>query len=201
MQIFDTIDDKKLVSLLNDGAIGVLPTDTIYGVVARAADEAAVARLYELKQREKKPGTIIAASTEQLVELGLKARYLKAVEQYWPNPVTIIIPTGPAVPYLQLGVYSLAVRIPSDAAVHALLQKTGPLVTSSANHPGKPPANTIAEAQAYFNGGVDFYVDGGDLSERKASTIIRMVDDAVEVVREGSVTIDEETGRIINEVR
>jgi L-threonylcarbamoyladenylate synthase len=189
--------DPALIEQIKSGAIGVLPTDTVYGVVALAADESAVGRLYQLKHREKKPGTLIAASIDQLVELGLKARYLKAVEQYWPNPLTIIIPTGPALQYLQLGVYSLAVRIPSDEAVHALLEKTGPLLTSSANHPGELPANTIAEAQTYFDDKVDFYVDGGDLSGREASTIIRMVDDAVEVLRAGSIKIDEETGSII----
>lgn len=188
---------NDIPKLLKDGKIGVLPTDTVYGLVCRAADQAAVERLYKLKQREQKPGTIIAASVEQLVELGLKARYLKAVESYWPNSITIIIPTGFDLPHLHQGKGALAVRIPKSSDFTKLLEKTGPLLTSSANHPGEKPANTIQEAKQYFGDQVDFYVDGGDLSDRQASTIIRVVDDAVEVLRKGAVTIDETTGEIL----
>ena len=173
------------------GAVGVLPTDTVYGLVARAADQAAVGRLYELKLREGKPGTIIAASIDQLVELGIKYRYLKAVEQFWPGAVSVIIPCAdPNLAYLHLGKQSLAVRIPGDDKLRKLLLRTGPLLTSSANHPGEPTAATIAKAEAYFAKLVDFYVDGGDLSEHQPSTIIRVVDDAIEVIRPGAVTIN-----------
>jgi len=57
--------------------------------------------------------------------------------------------------------------------------------------PGESPANIVAEAQAYFGDAVDFYVDGGDLSGAAPSTIIRIVDDAVEVLREGAVKIND----------
>ncbi len=188
---------KEIIKKLQRGAIGVMPTDTVYGVVCQAADHVAVERLYALKKREQKPGTVIAASVEQLVELGIKARYLKAVEQYWPGAITIVVPAeSPALNYLHMGKWSLGVRIPADTKLVKLLQQTGPLLTSSANHPGEPPANTIAEAKAYFGDQVDFYVDGGDLSGQQASTVIRIVDDAVEVLRPGAVTIDETTGRI-----
>jgi tRNA A37 threonylcarbamoyladenosine synthetase subunit TsaC/SUA5/YrdC len=90
---------------------------------------------------------------------------------------------------------SLAVRIPAQSEIAELLQKTGPLITSSANHPGEPTANAVDEARKYFGDTVDFYVDGGDLSDHKPSTIIRIVDDAIEVIREGAVKIDE-NGRI-----
>jgi L-threonylcarbamoyladenylate synthase len=190
--VFKTIAEK----LLQTGVVGVIPTDTVYGLVARAADPSAVDRLYELKNRERKPGTLIAASIEQLEELGLKHRYLKAVEQYWPGPLSVIIPCGePSLGYLHQGVMSLAVRIPASSELAELLQKTGPLITSSANHPGEPTANTAGEARNYFGDTVDFYVDGGDLSDHEPSTIIRIVDDAIEVIREGAVKIDE-NGRI-----
>lgn len=176
------------------GTIGVLPTDTVYGVVARAADTAAVQRLYALKSRENKPGTLIAASIDQLVELGFQRRYLTAVEQFWPGAVSVVVPLGPELDYLHQGKYSLAVRIPDDAPLQKLLQRTGPLLTSSANQPAKPPANTIKEAQAYFGDDVDFYIDGGDLSNRESSTVIRIIDDAIEILRAGAVKLDE-TGR------
>lgn len=182
--------------LCKTGAVGVIPTDTVYGLVARAADQEAVERLYQLKNREDKPGTLIAANLEQLEELGLKHRYLKAVEQYWPGAISVIIPCGdPALKYLHCGKMSLAVRIPDQPELLQLLTKTGPLLTSSANHPGEAPANTFEEAQAYFANQVDFYVDGGDLSDRQPSTIIRIVDDAIEIVREGAVKLDESGNR------
>ncbi len=197
MKVFSTLEDDKLITLIKSGAVGVLPTDTVYGLVALAASDDAVKKLYKLKQRDKKPGTLIAASIDQLVALGVKARYLKAVEQYWPNPISVIIPLGTVLPYLHQGLYSLAMRIPADPAVQKLLRSTGPLITSSANHPGDQPANTLEAAQKFFGDAVDFYVDGGDMSSRQASTVIRIVDDAVEVLRKGSMMIDEETGRIM----
>ena len=194
--ILNGLSDPNISELLNNGAIGVLPTDTVYGLACRASDKIAVRHLYKTKLREQKPGTIIAASLEQLVELGLKARYLKAVERFWPNAVTIIIPCTPELNYLDLGLGTLAVRIPNHKTLNTLMKKTGPLLTTSANLPGEPPANTIADARAYFADTVDFYVDGGDLASHQASTIIRIVDDAIEVLRHGQVIIDEETGRI-----
>ena len=189
--MFDDVTDH----LNSAGAIAVIPTDTVYGVVARAADTAAVERLYHLKRREHKPGTLIAASIEQLIVLGIKARYLKAVEQFWPNPISVIIPCGPELEYLHQGVGSLAIRIPKDTILNKLTMATGPLLTSSANQPGEPPATTIDQAKAYFGDAVDRYVDGGDLSSRQPSTIIRVVDDAIEIIREGAVKISE-NGRI-----
>jgi L-threonylcarbamoyladenylate synthase len=185
--MFDDIAQKLMV----DGTVGVIPTDTVYGLVARAGDRTAVQRLYDLKLREGKPGTLIAADIDQFVELGLKARYLKAVEQYWPGAVSVIIPCGPELTYLHEGKFGLAVRIPDHPELLKLLERTGPLLTSSANHPSEPTATTVDEARSYFKDEVDFYVDGGDLSGHQSSTIIRIVDDAIEIIREGTVKIQE----------
>lgn len=193
MNLSKTRDEA--IQILLQGGVGVLPTDTVYGLVARAADQAATDRLYNLKHREHKPGTIVAASIDQLAELGIKRRYLTAVEQWWPNSLSVIIPTGEALEYLHLGLDSLAVRIPKDIALQTVLTETGPLLTSSANQPGEPTANTISDAYRYFGDTVDFYVDGGDLSGHTPSTVVRIVDDAIEVLRPGAVKISE-TGRI-----
>ena len=195
-KIIGSLTDPSVCDLLISGTVGVMPTDTVYGLVCRAADQSAVAKLYKLKSREHKPGTIIAADISQLTDLGIKTRYLKAVEQFWPGAVSVIIPSRD-LDYIHLGVGGIAVRIPQQDMVHELLLQTGPLLTSSANQPGEPPANTISEAQAYFGDSVDFYVNGGDLSGHEPSTVIRVIDDAIEVVRQGAVTIDEQTGRIV----
>lgn len=183
------VNEKQAIAQLTAGGVGVIPTDTVYGLVAKASNEAAVKKLYALKKRESKPGTIIAANINQLVGLGIPRRYLKAVEQFWPNPISIEIPHN--VTYLHQGTGRQAFRIPSDPILIALLEETGPLQTSSANQPGEPPAVTVTEAERYFGNTVDFYVDGGDLSNRKPSTIIRVVDDAIDVIREGAVKIDD----------
>lgn len=180
--------------LLQPGAIAVIPTDTVYGIVARATDQVAVTRLYKAKGREGKPGTLIAASQQQLEELGLKHRYLKAVEQFWPGAVSVVIPVSdPTLEYLHQGKISLAVRIPADTKLQKLLAQTGPLLTTSANLPGQPVAVTIMQAKDCFGDQVDFYEDGGDLSHHQPSTIIRIVDDAIEVLRPGAVKIDDDT--------
>jgi L-threonylcarbamoyladenylate synthase len=182
-----TLKDKHLVQLLHQGAIGIIPTDTLYGLVCRASDSAAVERFYRLKNRDRKPGTIIASSIEQLASLGIKRRYLTAVAGFWPGPISIVVPTdNPNLAYLDQAKGTLAVRVVSTSDLSVLLDSTGPLLTSSANMPESDPANTIIEAQKYFGDSVDFYIDGGDYSHRLPSTLIQVIDDTVEVLRQGS---------------
>jgi tRNA threonylcarbamoyl adenosine modification protein (Sua5/YciO/YrdC/YwlC family) len=187
--MFETAKAARI--LKQPGNVAVIPTDTVYGLAARAFDPDSVNRLYSLKQRDHKPGTLIAKDIDQLRSLGLLRRYLKSVEQFWPGPVSVLIPVQDSVKlnYLTLGRDSLAVRIPAQPSLIELLSLVGPLMTSSANAPGEPTATTIEQARAYFKQKVDAYFDGGDLSGRKPSTIIRVIDDAVEVVREGAVKI------------
>jgi L-threonylcarbamoyladenylate synthase len=185
-------DVNKELSKL--GSVGIIATDTVYGLVARAEDIEAVSRLYDIKDRKVKPGTLIAANLSQLEKLGIKHRYLKAIEQYWPGPISVVIPVAsPELKYLHQSKMSLAVRIPGQKSLRDLLIKTGPLLTSSANLPGQQPAINVAEAKAYFGEKVDFYDDGGNLNDRQPSTIIRVIDDAIEVIRQGAVKIDDAT--------
>ncbi len=151
-----------------------MPTDTVYGIVTQAKNRQSVKRLYELKSRERKPGTIIAANINQLAELGIERQYLDLAARFWPGPISIIMPTGPLLRYLHQGVGGLACRLVSDSDVYKLLLETGPLLTSSANLPGEPVANNICEAKKYFGKKIDFYIDGGDLSDRKPSSLIEI---------------------------
>jgi L-threonylcarbamoyladenylate synthase len=189
MVILDALSDPKLIELLKAGKVGVIPTDTIYGLACRATDGEAVKKLYALKSRENKPGTVIAANIQQIIDLGIPARYVKAVEQFWPNPISVELPHD--LTYLNQSTGRQAFRVVADNELRKFLEQTGALLTSSANQPGEPPANTILEAQKYFGDSVDFYVDGGDLSGREPSTLIRIIDDAVEVIREGAVKVNE----------
>jgi tRNA threonylcarbamoyl adenosine modification protein (Sua5/YciO/YrdC/YwlC family) len=167
-----------------------MPTDTIYGLVARAQDKDAVARLYALKHRDHKPGTIIAATIEQLIDLGVDQAHLDKVKQRWPNPLSVETPLSNDLAYLHQDTGRQGLRVVADEAVRKILLQTGPLLTSSANHPGEPGAVTVADAWDYFGDNIDFYVDGGDLSGRAPSTIIRITNTGdIEVIRDGAVKL------------
>lgn len=184
-----SLTDPKLIALLKSGAVGVLPTDTVYGLVTRVAEPAAVERLYALKHREHQPGTLIAASATQLHSLGIDSNALTHAAQYWPAPLSIIVPSTPELAYLDLGVGSLAVRVPMPSELRALLEQTGPLITTSANAPGQPTAKTIAEAEGYFGDQVDFYIAATTVEDGPPSTIARFTGDDLEVIRQGAYTI------------
>jgi len=186
-----TVTLDEAIQLLKTGGVGVMPTDTVYGLVARAEDPSAVARMYALKDRDHKPGTVIAASVDQLVKLGVSKSHLDKVSKWWPNPLSVETPLDDNLSYLHQDTGRQGFRVVADEAVRAVLEQTGPLVTSSANHPGKPGSVTVDEAVAYFGDRVDFYVDGGDLSGRAPSTIIKIADDgSIEVIRNGAVKLD-----------
>lgn len=188
-------NDPQVALALRAGQVGILPADTVYGLMCVATNARAVAQLYALKRREHKPGTVIAASIAQLEDLGVASEQLQYVAHLWPNPLTIVLPVDSQLHYLTQDLDSLAVRVPSDPAVRALLQQTGPLLTSSANHAGHPPANTVAEAHAYFGEHVAFYVDGGDRSGQQSSTVVRpTANGRLEVLRQGTIHIDNHGG-------
>lgn len=192
MHIFQSITDPQLVALLNADAIGVLPTDTLYGLVARASSPSAVERMYALKHRERKPGTTIAANVDQLLDLGIDPAIIDRIAGYWPAPLSIVLPLGPELHYLHQGVGESPFRVVADDTLRILLEQTGPLVTSSANAPTEPPAQDITEARAYFGENVDFYVDGGHIGDRHPSTIARLTDKGLQVLRPGAAVITEE---------
>lgn len=191
MQVFHSLHDPELVALLKADAVGVLPTDTLYGVVGRATSPAAVEKLYALKHREKKPGTTIAATAEQLKELGIDPEMIDQVAHHWPASLSIVMPLDDSMIHLHQGVKESPFRVVADESLQMLLEQTGPLLTSSANLPGEPPAQDLSEAQAYFGDRVDFYVDGGFVGDRQPSTIARYDKGKLTVLRQGAVDIKE----------
>jgi L-threonylcarbamoyladenylate synthase len=184
------ITPKDAVELLKQGKVGVMPTDTVYGIVASAQNKASVERLYALKHRERKPGTLVASSFAQLHSLGVPEKYFDKLHAYWPGPLSAVLPIAEEFSYLHQGVGDIAMRIVSDKDFSIIVEQTGPLLTSSANQPGAPGSVTIQQAIDYFDDQVDFYVDGGDLSGRPPSTIVKLKDDgSLTVIRQGAVEI------------
>ena len=181
---------NEAIHLLNNGRVGVIPTDTVYGLVARAGDSTAVERLYKLKDREHKPGTLIAASTEQLHNLGVKQSDLDKVSRWWPGALSAVLDIDRQ--YLHQGLGDVAMRVVADPVIRNILEQTGPLMTSSANKPGQPGSTDIKEAIDYFGNLVDFYVDGGSLIGKSPSTIIKpAADGSMVILRQGAVDISD----------
>jgi len=146
-----------------------------------------VKRLYELKSRENKPGTIISSNTRQIIDIGVNPKYIETAKTYWPNPISVIIPVDDSLSHIHLGKNSLAFRIVDNPEIAKLLDITGPLLTTSANKPGMPVANNINEAMACFGDLVDLYVDGGDLSGAEASAVILVDENGVNILRDSPI--------------
>ena len=187
---FNKLDDIELVQLIKSGAIGVLPTDTVYGLVGSARMPSILDQINVLKGREQKAGTILAGSVDQLIEFGLDPLALNKVAHLWPNPISVVIDCDTSVINQIQGSGSIAVRIPANEQLRSLLLATGPLVTSSANLSGKQVVSKIEQATKIFGENVSFYVDGGDLSGNAASTIVKLSGDRLSIIRQGSYELD-----------
>lgn len=179
----------KISEQLKNGAVGLLPTDTIYGLSCLALDEMAVGRIYQLKERNsRKPCIILLAGADQAAVIGIDPAKLQPATKHWPAALTVIVPAPAAPQFLTRGTKSLAVRVPADKELRQLLEQTGPLVSSSANLEGQTPARTAADARRYFGDNIDFYIDAGEMSS-EPSTIAKIVDGKLEVIRPGAYKI------------
>lgn len=168
-----------------------MPSDTIYGLSCQALNEQAVERLHKIKIRDKnKPFVVLISNTTQLNDLGIITTNVAPALRYWPGPLTIVCDAQKAPYWLERGTKTLAVRQPDNKDLLDLIDKTGPLVSTSANLAGQKPARTTAEAQKYFGSELDFYIDKGAIN-KKPSTIIRATFSKVEIVREGAIKIKE----------
>jgi L-threonylcarbamoyladenylate synthase len=190
---FTSLTDPELIACLNSGGVVVLPSDTIYGVMARAADQQAVERVYRLRGRApEKPCIILAADRSQMTDNSQwTSKHTELAEQFWPGGLSLVTPVTDKTPaYLHRGTHTLAYRIPDYPELQRLLETTGALIAPSANPEGQPPATTVAEAQSYFGENVDGYVDGGNLADHTPSTVVAVEDDQPKILRQGAVYID-----------
>jgi L-threonylcarbamoyladenylate synthase len=183
----ETLSRKAVEILLRPGAVLLLPTETVYGLVCRASDEAACRKLFELKQRpaSKVIGWFVSGS-EMLEKYGviLDARCRKLLERYTPGALTVIAPTASGL--------TQGFRIPDHPLLEKILELLGePLAQTSANASGNPDAANCADALAQLNGNVDFHVDGGAVpDECCASTVVDASGVELKILRQGSVFID-----------
>ncbi|MCK4454113.1 threonylcarbamoyl-AMP synthase [Candidatus Parcubacteria bacterium] len=156
--------------ILKKGGIGVLPTDTIYGLVGSALSRKTVERIYKVKKRKQdKPFIILISSLKDLKLFNIRPdkEILILLRKIFPAKVSIILPCkNKKFFYLHRNKNSLAFRIPKDIWLRRLLSKTGPLVAPSANLEGMPPAEIIEEAKEYFGDKIDFYFNKGRKKEK-----------------------------------
>lgn len=166
---------KEVIACLKGGGIGVMPTDTIYGLVGSALRAGTVARLYRVRRRERgKPFIVLISSSTDLKKFGIQPtmRTGALLKKIWPGPVTVILPCSQKrFVYLHRRTGAVAFRVPKPTWLRTLLRKTGPLVAPSANIAGERPARTVRGAYAYFRGTVDFYVDHGTRGGAPSSLI------------------------------
>lgn len=177
---------KKTIEILKKGGIGILPTDTIYGVLGSALKKETVEKIYKVRKREKKkPFIILISRISDLKIFGIKIKPFqkKLIKKFWPGPVSLIFECKKKkFFYLHRGKNSLAFRVPRPKWLRDLLRKTGPLVAPSANISGKKPAKTIKKAKKYFGSKIDFYFDAGKI-EKKPSTLIDIRKKEVKILR------------------
>ena len=178
---------KKAALFLKDGVVGVIPTDTIYGICAPALDKKAVEKVYKLRKRDpKKPMIILIGSLDDLrkFNIDLNAWQKKILKQVWPGKVSAVLPClDKKFAYLHCGTKTLAFRLPKKRELLKILSISGPLVAPSANREGQTPSKNIAQAQKYFGKNV-FYYGKGDLTGAP-SALIDLTDkiDKVKVLR------------------
>ncbi|OGI98612.1 threonylcarbamoyl-AMP synthase [Candidatus Nomurabacteria bacterium RIFCSPLOWO2_02_FULL_40_10] len=177
---------KKVVEILQGGGVGVLATDTIYGIVGSALKKSAVLRIYKLRKRNlKKPMIILIGSLDDLNLFGVRldAKTKKLLSEFWPGKVSVILPCrSKKFSYLHRGTKTLAFRLPKLKWLRVVLEKTGPLVAPSANWEGAKPSRTVKEAKKYFGNKIDFYMSRGALNS-KPSTLIKIEGNKVKLLR------------------
>lgn len=175
--------DETIASLLKKGGVGVVRTDTLYGLVASATNESAVERVFAIKGRhDDKSPIVMISNTNQLfdpVDYDTK-EYLK---EFWPGKNSVILPSRKAPGWITRGNQSVAYRLPDDMALQELINQTGPIIAPSANPQGEKPAMTIDEAKNYFGDKVDFYVDGGMVTDETPSKLLKFGPSGVERLR------------------
>ena len=176
---------------LEAGHAVVLPTETVYGLFAKALDEAAVDQVYALKQRPREKAMNLNISSEDDIRFYSKNQppYLsKLIATFLPGPLTIILEANEEVPaWINSGMATVGFRMPAHPKTLELIRKTGPLIGPSANLSGKASGTQCQQILKELGHGVlgledDSFLTGQD------STILDLSGDKVKILRQGAIT-------------
>ena len=187
---------EKAAELIKQGKIVVFPTETVYGIGANGLDEKAVRKLYEVKKRPlNKPISLLVSNMEMVKTIAqdiTEVEY-KIMEKFFPGPLTIILKKKDIVPdIVTAGQETVGVRMPSGEIARKLVELSGvPIATPSANISGEPSGTNLLEIKKHFEENVDFYIDGGNSELGISSTIVQVIDGKIEILRQGSITLEQ----------
>jgi len=188
-------DQEAALAALARGRPIVFPTETFYGIGARALDAAAVDAVATLKGRDAdKPIALIVRDAAMLMRVVARvpAPAERLIARFWPGPLTLVLPARAGLPVpLTGGGEWIGVRVSSHPIAQSLVAALDePITATSANPGGAEPAIDLAAARAYFGDRVGAYVDGGTLAGGLGSTVVLVADDAARVIRRGATPID-----------
>lgn len=194
VRAFDSASIAEAAALIAGGQPVAVPTETVYGLAADARNAEAVARIYAAKGRPDFNPLIVHVPTlavaETLGEFGAAERALAT--RFWPGPLTLVVPRTPGCPVASIataGLDTIALRVPGHRAMQALLAESGaPLAAPSANASGRVSPTKSEHVLASLGGRVALVIDDGATTAGVESTIARVKDGAVEVLRPGPVT-------------
>lgn len=188
----ETNTDLKAI-LANGGAV-VLPTETVYGLFARALDEKAVNHVYELKNRPRdKAMNLNVVSYEDILTYSKEQPdYLKKLyDAFLPGPLTIILKANSQVPkWINSGLTTVGFRLPNHPVTRELIQAEGPLIGPSANKSGMASGRYFDHIRAQFDFQVTGYQDDDALLGLD-STILDLSVTPARILRQGKITKDD----------
>ena len=197
----DSFGLNRAKDLLTEGKVGIIPTDTVYGLCTNALNREGIKRIYRIKRRDiKKPLVLFVKDKGEIEKYGVvndTAR--KLIDSFIPGPITIVLKRREGAPKISLrDIDTIGIRIPDEEFVINLLKNLDfPLATTSANLSGEETPKDISSLKKTFSGIVDFIVDGGEKGGTP-STVVSIIGEDVKILREGRIK-KEEILKIINE--
>ena len=184
---------KEMADKIRNGETVIFPTETVYGLGANAMDENATKKIYEAKGRPSdNPLIVHIADVEEVdkiaLEVGEKAR--KAMDEFWPGPLTIIFKKKEIVPNVTSGGLStVAIRMPSNKIANALIRESKTQIAApSANISGRPSPTKAEHVVKEMSGRVSGIIMGGDCNFGLESTVVDFSEDKPMILRPGSIT-------------
>lgn len=183
-------------AILRDGGVMAVPTDTVYGLSASVYQPEAIARIYELKQRppEKRVPVLLATAADlPLLVSEVTDLAWDLIREFWPGRLTLVLPARSSAPRILVqGGGTVAVRVPGARSTLELLQALGePIVGTSANVSGMPPALTAAEVVSTLPGVDAVLADDKVIAAQVSSTVVEVGPRGVDVLRIGAVPLSE----------